>query len=83
MLDRAKAIAELANSLGTLEGLRQVNSEIELLNACLTHKDVALSRAELARINGALATLSGVLIEMGRVVRAMLAESGVRADHVG
>jgi hypothetical protein len=83
MLNSAKEIAELAGSLGAAVALRRVTTEIDLLTARLAEKDSRFSRGELAAMRVALASLSGAIVEMSRVARAMLAEAGVTADHVG
>jgi hypothetical protein len=83
MLNSAERIAELANSLGTANGLQRVNFEIDLLNVRLTEKDLSLSREELAKMSAALTSLSGAIVDMSRAARAMLAEAGVKADYVG
>jgi len=83
MLNSAKEIAGLANSLGTINGLQLVNSEIDLLSARLAEKDLPFSREELAKMNAALASLSAAIFELSRTASAMLAEAGVIASHVG
>lgn len=82
MLNSAETIAELAGSLGTTNGLQQVNLKIDLLNARLADRDSPFSREQLTSMSAALAALSGAIVEMSRVARAMLAEAGVIADHV-
>jgi len=83
MLTTADQIAELASMLGTAAGVARVKSEIDGLSAQLTEKDLAFSREELSAMSTALASLSGAIIEMNRIARAMLAEAGVIADYVG
>jgi len=83
MLATPESIVELAGSLGTVSGLQRVNLQIELLTARLNSRDVPLTGEELAKVSAALALLSGAIVAMRRVVRAMLAEAGVVANHVG
>lgn len=83
MLNSAQEIAELASSLGTIDGLQRVNFEIDRLNARLAEKDLPYSREELAKMSAALASLSSAIVEMSRTARAMLAEAGVTSSHVG
>ena len=83
MLNSAKEIAELANSLGTTNGLQRVNLELDLLMARLAEKDLPFSPGEVVNVSAALASLSDAIVEMRRVASAMLAEAGVTADHVG
>jgi hypothetical protein len=83
MLYSSAKIADLANSLGTSNGLLRVKAEIDSLNARLAEETLPFSREELAGISSALASLSGAIVEISKVARAMLAEAGVTADHVG
>jgi hypothetical protein len=83
MLNSAQEIAELANSLGTINGLQRVNFEIDLLNARLAEKNLPFSRQELAKMSAALASLSSAIVEISRTARAMLAEAGITFNHVG
>jgi len=83
MLNSPTQIAELAASLGTIDGLQRVSFETDLLNAHLAKRDISWSRDELVKMRTALGFLSSAIVEMSRVVRAILAEAGVRPDHVG
>jgi hypothetical protein len=83
MLISTAEIKQLARSLGSLEGLRRVNSEIDLLNVRLATKDLQLSYAELRRMGEALVSLSHAIGEMRRITRLILAEAGVISNYVG
>jgi hypothetical protein len=83
MLATPERIVELTGSLGTISGLQRVNLQIELLTARLNSKDAPLAGEELERVTTALAALSAAIGDMRSVARAMLAEAGVIADHVG
>ena len=76
-------IRQLARSLGSLEGLRRVNSEIDILNDKLGRKDLGLSHEEPRRIGEALVSLSQAIGEMRRITRLILAEAGVTSNYVG
>jgi hypothetical protein len=79
----AKEISELAGLLGTHRGLRLVQSEMDSYCDAFSHDASGLSSEEIANIDNALRTLSGAILDMRRVVTAMLAEAGVVSNHVG
>ena len=80
----AEKIAELAGSLGTLEGLIRVSTEMESLRLHLAASSETLSRNELVRMLCALDTLSAAILSMGRVTRDLLGQAGSGAvDCVG
>ena len=83
MLISTPQIKQLARSLGSLEGLRRVNSEIDILNDQLGRKDLGLSHEELRRIGEALVSLSHAIGEMRHITRLILAEAGVTSNYVG
>ena len=83
MLTSTGDIKQLARSLGTIEGLQRVNSEINILADRLTRKDLTLSQEELTRMGEALASLRDAIGEMRRTACLILAEVGVTSSYVG
>lgn len=83
MLTSTGDIKQLARSLGSIEGLQRVNSEINDLTGRLARKDFTLSHEELTRIGEALASLRDAIGEMHRIARLILAEAGVTSNYVG
>ena len=83
MLTSAADIERLTCSLGSIEGLQRVNSEIDVLNDRLSKQDLTLSPKELAQMGEALASLRDAIGEMRRITRLILAEAGVSSSYVG
>jgi len=79
----AREISELAGVLGTRKGLRLVQSEMKSFCNQVSDHDPGLSPAEVVNIDKALSSLGGAIVEMRRVVSAMLAQAGVTSHHVG
>jgi hypothetical protein len=80
----AEQVTTLAGSLGTVEGLTRVNESIESLTQHLTDSKEVLSSCELARMLGALNSLSAAILSMDRVARALLGRPDAGAvDCVG
>ena len=79
----AEQIASLAGSLGTLEGLAQVNLEMDKLHLDATEGKIT-SREELAEMMRALNSLNAAIQAMDRVTRDLLNRAGLGAiDCVG
>ncbi len=77
-------VVELAGSLGTAEGLAQVNAEMESLRQHLMDSNEVLSRNQLDNLIGALDFLSAAILSMDRVTREMLGRAGAgEIDCVG
>jgi len=83
MLNSTGDIKQLARSLGNIEGLQRVNSEIDVLNDRLARRDLTLSQEEITRMGEALASLGDAIGEMRRITRLILAEAGVTSSYVG
>ena len=83
MLTSTGDIKQLSGSLGSIEGLQRVNSEINILTERLIRKDFTLSQEELTRMGEALASLRDAIGEMRRIARLILAEAGVTSNYVG
>jgi hypothetical protein len=79
----AEEVAELAGSLGTVEGLARVNREIASVSHQLRDSKQAFSRDELAQMIRALNSLSAAILSMDRVTRELLGQSAGAVDCVG
>lgn len=84
MVSSAEQIMKLIGGLGTVEGLARVGSEITRLNASLVEPRSGFARAELDQMTVALTALARAIIQMGRVTRSLVGETGVGvADYAG
>ena len=79
----AKEISELAGILGTTQGLRFVQSEIESYCSQISYESQGFSAEEIASMDNALHTLGLAILSMRRVVTAILADAGVSSNYVG
>jgi hypothetical protein len=78
-----ETITRLASTLGTADGLAQVNAVVTSLRLQLVDSKETFARAQLVRIKVALETLSGAILAMDRVARALLGQSMGAVDYVG
>jgi hypothetical protein len=79
----AREISVMTGMLGTPAGLRLVRSEMDELRDHISRSDLRFSREEIAKLDKALRGLGGAIVDMRRVVSAMLAEAGITYSHVG
>jgi hypothetical protein len=79
----AREISGLASRLGTPKGLQFVRAEMDAFCEQISHDDLRLSQDEIATLDRALRVLGGAIIDMRRVVSAMLAEAGIASNYVG
>jgi hypothetical protein len=79
----AEQVRKLVGSLGTVEGLARVGSEITSLAASLADPRIRVSRVELRDITGALDSLARAIFQMENVLSGLLAKTRVRTlDYV-
>jgi hypothetical protein len=76
-------VANLAGSLGTVEGLAQVNASMASLSRQLRDGKGMFSRNELSQMIAALDYLSAAILSMDRVTRELLGQHKGALDCVG